>query len=175
MGGGTHFSLETVPFITPLEIAHSCLADKCVDLERYGIVRGRMANKCAGRPHSLPLYLFFCGVAFCQGEKPSCLPDRSVSPSQRLIWLQGLSMGKETRALSEDPVRHLLSLVSWSLQWKPVSIGVHVLKESAICFCSPLSSVGSHSLHYCLISQFRNFTGMTCSWNNKTFKAWHPN
>lgn len=81
----THFSLGMVPFITALEIAYSCLADKCVDLERYGIVRGRVANKCEGRPLSLPLDLFFFGVAFCQDEKPSCLPDRSVSPSQRLM------------------------------------------------------------------------------------------
>lgn len=83
----THFSLEMVPFITALEIACSCLADKCVDLDRYGIVRGRVANKCEGRPLSLPLYLLFFWGAFCQEEKPSWLPDRSVSPSQRLMWL----------------------------------------------------------------------------------------
>lgn len=144
-----------------LEIAFSCLADKCVDLDRYGIVRGRVANKCEGRPLSLPLYLFFCGVAFCQGKKPSCLPDRSVSPSQRLMWLQGLSMGKETRALSEDPVLHLLSPLSWSLCWKPVSSGVRK-KESSVCFCSPLNSVGSHNLHYCLNSHL----------NSETLLAW---
>lgn len=54
----THFSLEMVPFITALEIAYSCLADKCADLDRYGIVRGRVANKCEGSSLSLPLYLF---------------------------------------------------------------------------------------------------------------------
>lgn len=63
----------------------------------------------------------FRAVAFCQGEMPSCLPDRSVSPSQMLMWLQGLWMGNETRALSEDPVLHLLSPLSRSLRWKPVS------------------------------------------------------
>lgn len=141
--GDTHFSLEMVSFITVLEIAFSCLADKCVDLDRYGIVRGRVANKCEGRPLSLPLYLFCCGVAFCQGEKPRCLPDRSVSPSQRLMWLQGLSMGKETRALSEDPVLHLLSPLSWSLCWKPVSSGVCQRKPASVSV--PLSTPLVHT------------------------------
>lgn len=151
-----------VSFITVLEIAFSCLADKCVDLDRYGIVRGRVANKCEGRPLSLPLYLFFCGVAFfCQGEKPSCLPDRSVSPSQRLMWLQGLSMGKETRALSEDPVLHLLSPLSWSLRWKPVSSGVCQRKAPSVSV-PLLNSVGSHNLHHCLNSCL----------NSETLLAW---
>lgn len=66
----------------------------------------------------------FRAVAFCHGEMPSCLPDRPVSPSQMLMWLQGLWMGNETRALSEDPVLHLLSPLSQLLRWKPVSCGV---------------------------------------------------
>lgn len=118
-------------------------------------MRGRVANKCEGRPLSLPIYLFFFGVAFCQEEKPSWLPDRSVSPSQRLMWLQGLSVGKETRALSEDPLLHLLSLspflVVW---WKPVSSGVCVEgKRRLFLFPSQLCwLLCSRNLHCCLTS-----------------------
>lgn len=57
------------------------------------------------------------------------------------MWLRGLWMGKETRALSGDPVLHLLSPLPWSLCWKPVSSGVCVCvkgKESGVC--SPLPS-----------------------------------
>lgn len=101
------------------KIAHSRLADKCVDVDRYHIVRTSAREG---------LFLFslslFCALAFCQGEMPSCLPDRSVSPSQMLMWLQGLWMGNETRALSEDPVLHLLSPLSQLFRSKPVSCGV---------------------------------------------------
>lgn len=164
--------------MTAMEIACSCLADKCVDLDRYGIVRGRVANKCEGRPLSLPLYLFFFGVAFCQEEKPSWLPDHSVSPSQRLMWLQGLSMGKETRALSEDPLLHLLSLLSWSLWWKPVSSAVCRWK-AAFVFRSPLSSVGC-SVHTTSITVRLLVSVQKLYWHdvfikNKIVKAWRPN
>lgn len=88
----------------------------CIDTALWEQVRGK-----ASFFFSLSL---FCAIAFCQGEMPSCLPDRSVSPSQMLMWLQGLWMGNETRALSEDPVLHLLSPLSQLLRWKPVSCGV---------------------------------------------------
>lgn len=157
----THFSLEMVPFITALEIAYSCLADKGVDSHRYGIVRGRVANKCEGRPLSLPLYLFFFRVAFCQEKKPSWFPDCSVSPSQRLMWLQGLSMGKETRALSEDPRLHLHSL---SVFLVVESLLAPVCWRKALFVSVPLSALLIALLTH-LVSILKLYIFKLISWN----------
>lgn len=91
-----------------------------------------------------PLSLF-CAVAFCQGEMPGCLPDRSVSPSQMLMWLQGLWMGNETRALSEDPVLHLLSPL-FSRYAKSRLAAVCVKGNLSVSAPPPLSSFDSHNL-----------------------------
>lgn len=107
-----HFQLRNGLFYTG--IGKSLIADwltsvlMWIDTALWEQVRGKAS-------FFFPLSLF-CAVAFCQGEMPGCLPDRSVSPSQMLMWLQGLWMGNETRALSEDPVLHLLSPLSQSLR-----------------------------------------------------------
>lgn len=180
--GDTHLSLEMVPFITALEIAYSCLADKCFDLDRYGIVRGRVANKCEGRLLSLPLYLFsFLSSVLPRGEAKLCcliVP----SPTHKgwcdcwaFQWAkrQELYLTIHFSTSSHSPCLSFLGRYSKSLL-APVCV------EGKAAFVSaPLSAVSVSSVPHkppftvrLLVSFQKKKTSV--AWNN-IVKAWNPN
>lgn len=154
-----HFQLRNGLFYTG--IGKSLIADwltsvlMWIDTALWEQVRGKAS-------FFFPLSLF-CAVAFCQGEMPGCLPDRSVSPSQMLMWLQGLWMGNETRALSEDPVLHLLSPL-FSRYAKSRLAAVCVKGNLSVSAPPPqLFWFTQPPVAFDFLFQFRNFTSMSCS------------
>ena len=132
----TDLSLEMVPFITALEIAYSCLADSCADLDWYGAVRGRAANKCEGRPlfsSSLSLFLL-------SAKRRSQLGLQIVASPPHKGWCDCRAFQRaETRALSEDPLLHLLPAF---LSFLCRCLESLLAPVCSVCFCSLLSSPG---------------------------------
>ncbi|KAK7930882.1 hypothetical protein WMY93_007277 [Mugilogobius chulae] len=146
-----------LPFIRASEIAYSCLADKCVDSNRYGIVQDRVANKCAGRPLYLhPLSGVFAKRRSQVGSRFVCLPltkpDVTAGP---FSWAKRQELYLKIHFSTSSR-----SLFSWSLwEKKPVSSGGRVKKRS-ICFCAyPSLGDSTHTIsnHVRLLSRYKTF------------------